>query len=79
VSLWSTNAVFSLNPSLPFCGHMYFRKATLKTSRLFVYEEGTTDRRQVADKVLELVTCPLLSEWGVLRLFCLWGEEESES
>lgn len=50
----------------------------MKSARVFVYEQGTVDRRQVTDKVLELVKCPLLSEWGVLRLFCLWGDEEGD-
>jgi hypothetical protein len=83
VSLWSTSAIFSLNPSLPFCGHLHFWKTSLQTDSnsggrsgdLYLYEEGSADRRKVVGKLLELVSCPLLSEWGVLRLFCLWGED----
>jgi hypothetical protein len=80
VSLWSGVATFSLDTRLPYCGHLQYCKRGTKVGKEVVYEEGTFDRRKVVGRMLSLQPCSLLlSEWGVLQLYCLEsGEGESE-
>jgi hypothetical protein len=83
VSLWSSLALHTLNPSLPYCGQLHYglrsqshfndKSKRQQHEKEVIYTEGTIDQRTIKGGAVALQPCPLLSEWGIQQLYCFWN------
>jgi len=79
VGIWGGFYVHLLDTRLPFCGHMQFVKSFGSQGMHDAYKEGTEDKRNVRGKLVPMVPCHHLVEWGIPEVFCTVTDSEAET
>lgn len=75
VGIWGDVNIHHSNPLLPYCGIMQFIKAYGNQGYQEQYLETTVDNRIVNGRVIPLVSCNHLQEWGISDMYCSSNDE----